>query len=144
MKVDTLYLFKWDKKGDTSNFIKEYEAKDFLMIEPMAPDGMKTKYNIRIEMRDIVEFIGTQFCIEIQSWINSLKCAKRCGEENEKSKKKAIGRNIDFLVGLYRRKRGEDINKFIEVEVEKYIDSVDIKKMEPPMFLERIQKIFDH
>lgn len=65
MKVDTLYLFKWEKNGDASTFIKEYEAKDFLMVEPMSGEGMKSKYNLRIEMRDYIEFIGTQFAIEI-------------------------------------------------------------------------------
>lgn len=106
MKTDTLYLFKWARAGDTSAFIKEYEAKDFLMVEPMNPDGLKAKYNLRIEMRDSIEFIGTNFAVEIEKWISGLRCAKRCGEENERSKNK-ITRNIDFIIGMYRRKMGQ-------------------------------------
>jgi len=106
MKTDTLYLFKWTKVGDTSSCIKEYEAKDFLMVEPMNPDGLKSKYNLRIEMRDSVEFIGTIFAVEIEKWISALRCAKRCGEENERSKNK-IARNTDFIIGMYRRKLGK-------------------------------------
>jgi hypothetical protein len=139
MKTDTLYLFKWTKSGDTSSFIKEYEAKDFLMIEPMNPDGLKSKYNLRIEMRDSIEFIGTNFAVEIEKWITGLRCAKRCGEENERSKNK-ITRNIDFIIGMYRRKMGQQLDEFVNLEVEKYFSNVDFKKMEPPMFMERIKK----
>jgi hypothetical protein len=144
MKIDTLYLFKWEQEGDTTEFIKEYEAKDFLMVEPMPEDGMKGNYNFRIEMRDVIEFIGVDLGIQIEKWVKALKNAKRCGEENDKSGKQRVGRNIDFLIGMYRRKMGEDIEKFINIEIDKYITSFDIKKADTQTFLERLQKTHDH
>lgn len=144
MKIDTLYLFKWEKEGDTTKFIKEYEAKDFLMVEPMPLDGMKGKYNFRIEMRDVIEFVGVEFAIECENWVKSLRCAKRCGDENEKSHLNGIKRNIDFLIGMYRRKLGEDVKKFINIEIDRYIEVMDVKKTDIPTFLERMQKAYDH
>jgi hypothetical protein len=144
MKIDTLYLFKWEEEGDKSEFIKEYEAKDFLLIEPMPVEGMKGKYNFRIEMRDVIEFIGTEFAIEIEKWVNSLQCAKRCSEEHEFSAETRVKRNIDFMVGMYRRKMGEDIDKFINIEIDRHINSIEIKKTDTPTFLDKLQKAHDH
>lgn len=41
---------------------------------------------------------------------------------------------------MYRRKMGQQLDEFVNLEVEKYFSNVDFKKMEPPMFMERIKK----
>ena len=82
LKLDTLYLFKHDKDGDNSKFIKEISARyqkftnnqritslikpplmlseasyglifrDMVMVEPMHDTNMEGKYNFRIELQD--------------------------------------------------------------------------------------------
>lgn len=106
----------------------------------MPQDGLTGNYNFRIEMRNTIEFFGTDFAIETDNWINALKTAKRVQDETEKSKDIVLFRNTDIFVALYRRKMGDKITERIQAEADQFLKEEEIGKIEIPEFLEKLEK----
>ena len=46
MELDSLYFFKYDKKGDKSEFLKKITGKQMVMIELASDSSLKGRFNI--------------------------------------------------------------------------------------------------
>jgi hypothetical protein len=114
------------------------------MIEAMPEDGLKGNYNFRIEMRNTIEFIGTEYAFETNQWIKALNRAKKTQEEIDKSNSMTLFRNTDIFVAMYRRKMGTQIKERVSREAGEFLDSIDLKTTEIPEFIEKLEKAHDH
>lgn len=104
--LDTLYMFKYENEEDESEFFKKYNGKQILMAEPASDSSFKGKYNFVLELKEKVYFVGCEFCKEVNRWIAALRKAKQNAEENSRAKGNGPLRNIDRLIGIYKRKVG--------------------------------------
>lgn len=106
----------------------------------MPNEGLSGNYNFRIEMRNVVEFFGTEFALETSGWIDALKTAKRTQDEIEKSKNITLSRNTDIFVAMYRRKMGEMIDLRINQEADQFMNLNTGEKIGIPDFIEKLEK----
>lgn len=105
---------------------------------------MKGEYNFRIEMRDQIELIGTEYAIQTQNWIEALKTAKSTAEDIKRTKNADLVRNTDFIVGLYRRKMGAFITALIKNEEGEFFEELDPKESEVSVYIETLQNAQNH
>lgn len=103
-ELDTLYMFKFENDQDESEYFKKFNGKNFLMVEPAQDSSFKGKYHFVLETKEKVYFVGCETCKETNKWVSALKKAKLTCEENSRAKGSAGLRNIDTLVGLYKKK----------------------------------------
>ena len=75
-ELDTLYLFKSEGPNDESEFRKKYTAKEFLMAEPVQDSNFKGKYNVILELKTKVYFLGFETCKDANKWTAAIKKAK--------------------------------------------------------------------
>jgi hypothetical protein len=104
MELDCLYFFKYDKKGDTTEFLKKITGSQILLSEISNDTSLKGKFNIQIELKGKMYFFAYQFATFAQKWLNCLKRAKKSAEEITRIKCDKIYRNIDPLIELFRLK----------------------------------------
>ena len=104
LELDTLYMFKYEKEGDESEFRKKVSGREMLHIESVQDSSFKGKYNFAIELKQKVYFVGVEFCKEANRWVAALKKAKQTDEELARMKGTGIRRNIDHIVNSYRKK----------------------------------------
>ena len=91
----------------------------------MPDTNMRGNYNFRIELKDEVYFVGTDWCLETNGWIRSLHRIKETMEENNRSKFDRIKRNIDKFILLYRQKRGDEIKNMTKQDYGQFFDNFD-------------------
>lgn len=102
--MDTLYFFKYDKKGDKTEFLKKITGRQMLMVELANDSSLKGNFNIHIELKQKMYFFGFKYATVAQKWVNSFKRAKKTVEEIARTKNDKIHRNIDPLVDKFRNK----------------------------------------
>ena len=61
MEMDTLYFFKYDKKGDKTEYLKKITGRQMLMVELVNDSSLKGNFNIHIELKQKMYFFGFKF-----------------------------------------------------------------------------------
>jgi hypothetical protein len=113
MELDTLYFFKYNKKGDKSEYFKKITGRQMLMVELVNDTNLKGNFNINIELKQKTYFFGFKYATVAQKWINSFKRAKKSVEEISRTKNDKIHRNIDPLVDKFRNKVSFEVLAFL-------------------------------
>lgn len=104
MELDTLYLFKYDGPGDTSDFIAKVSGRQMHMIEFSNDNSLKGDFNIAIEMKDQMYFFGFPYATVADKILKACKRAKKTEEEISRTKSDKLYRNIDHFIDVYRQK----------------------------------------
>ena len=104
MELDTLYFFKYDKRGDKSEFLKKITGRQMLMVEISSDSSLKGNFNIHIELKNKMYFFGFKYATIAQKWINAFRRSKKSVEEIARTKSGKILRNIDPLIEKFRNK----------------------------------------
>lgn len=106
MELDALYFFKYEKKGDKSEFLKKITGKQMLMIELANDSSLKGRFNVQIDVKEKMYYFGFNWAHLAQKWLNALRRAKKSVEELARIKHDKIYINVDPLVEKFRLKVG--------------------------------------
>jgi hypothetical protein len=114
MDMDTLYVFKHSGPGDSTDFIYKVEGRQMLMIEYSNDPRLKGEFNIVIESKELIYYLGTKFATEAAMWVQAFRRAKKSGEELTRVKDGKITVNIDLYVDLFRKKVKSGLSHWVE------------------------------
>lgn len=64
--------------------------------------SMKGNYNFRVETSSFVEFIGTDYALQVNGWIQTLKTSMKCTQIARRTTRGKLTRNVKDLVDLFR------------------------------------------
>ena len=104
MELDSLYFFKYEKKGDKSEFLKKITGKQMLMIELANDPSLKGRFNVQIDVKEKMYYFGFNWGHLAQKWLYALKRAKKSVEELARIKHDKIHINVDPLIEKFRLK----------------------------------------
>lgn len=104
MELDTIYLFKHDRPGDTSDSISKVSGRQMHMIEFSNDPSLKGNFNVAIEMKDQMYFLGFKYATTADQIIRACRRAKKTEEEISRTKNDKIYRNIDPFIETFRQK----------------------------------------
>lgn len=111
-----------------------------LMVQSMSDKGMKARFNFRVELKDQVQFIGVEYCVECNGWIRALHRIRETMEENNRSKFESLRRNIDKFVFLYRRKQGQEIKDLCKEDYEEFFGNFNAQEAQVGTFIDICKK----
>lgn len=104
MEMETMYVFPYEDKGDTSNFELKLSTKDMTSIELQDDHCIKEGYTVRVEMKDKVYFFACETALDCKKWHELLRKSKKTIEEMQRTKLNCLKRNVDPLVHFWRNK----------------------------------------
>jgi len=140
LDLDTLYMFKCEKEDDASEFRKKIAGREMLLIEPVQDSSFKGKYNFAIELKQKVYFVGVEFCKDLNRWLAALRKAKQTNEELSRMKGVGIRRNVDPLLGLYKKRNLEELVAVARGDFEKVVGKIGDQQRVQPQELVKAQK----
>ena len=116
-----------------------------MLVQPIDPEGLKMSYNFSVEMPGVIEYFGTRFAVETETWLKALRRAQKSQLELEFCKGEKLLRNTDSLIGMYRRKMGEQLKQRCHDEFQAIVEPLgdNLKKVDPADFLDVTQKAHD-
>lgn len=155
--MDTLYFFKYDKKGDKTEYLKKITGRQMLMVELINDPSLKGSFHIQIELKSKIYFFGFKYATVAQKWINSFRRAKKTVEEIARIKSGKIYRNIDPLIQKFRNKvsihfikvnlisiqKGKEIKDYCQWKFDQFANKISATKTEIPEFLRVVAEAVD-
>ncbi len=124
MEADTLYLFEYKNDKDASEFVRKVTGSQMIIIEPFTHPSFQGDYYFMIQTKDDTLFFETKFANQTSLWLNGLRRAKKTREEQMRTKKKTLSRNIDPLVLMFLNKMGEQIEAKASDECKIFTDKI--------------------
>lgn len=124
MEADTLYLFEYKNEKDGSEFVRKVNGSQMIMIEPFTHPSFQGDYYFMIQTKEDTLFFEVKFASETSAWLNGLRRAKKTREEQMRTKKKQVSRNIDPLVLMFLNKMGKELEEKASGECQAFTDKI--------------------
>ena len=119
--LDVLYIYNLD-----SGIPDDYElidCKDISKVSLVSNKSIiatsKSKFCIKLELKDKVHFFATDYGSVAHNWLRILKKSKSEQEEALRSEKLQIVKNIDWVVWLFESNQGLEVMKYSTSEFER-------------------------